>query len=47
LFEDGPVLRLGRASSPYGPLLKGLDETVVKAPDDKLTHGTLECAITY
>ncbi len=37
LLKDCPVFRLGGMPGPSGPLLKGLDETIIEAPDDKET----------
>jgi len=45
LRKNGPVLGLGGPPGPSSPLLQGLDETVIQAPDDKLTHNTLRDAI--
>jgi hypothetical protein len=33
------MLRLGGSPNPGGPLLQRLDNPVIKASDDKLSHG--------
>jgi hypothetical protein len=45
LFENDTVFGLGRTPKPSGSLFQGLDETVIKAPDDKLTHWALRSDI--
>jgi hypothetical protein len=41
LFKDGTMLRLGRAAGAGGPALQGLNNAVIQAADDKLTHRIL------
>jgi hypothetical protein len=38
LLQDGTVFGLGGPAEARGPLLEGLDETVVEIADDKLAH---------
>jgi len=41
LLQDGAVLGLGGPPGTGGPALEGLDEAIIEAPDDKLTHVAL------
>jgi hypothetical protein len=41
LLQDSPLFGLSGTPGPRGSLLEGLDEAIIEAPDEKLTHGTL------
>jgi hypothetical protein len=46
LLENGTVLGLGGTLGQRRSPLQGLDETIVQATNDELTHATLQPAIT-